>query len=142
MEDNTHIRMTKQRRVILEELQRLQAGCEHPTADELYELVRRRLPHISLGTVYRNLELLSRFGMIQTLKLGGTRMRFDGDSRCHHHIRCIRCGRIDDLEMEPEVAECDREILEATGYEVVERRFEYLGLCPACREKEHGSRSG
>lgn len=142
MNHSAHIRMTKQRRLILEELRRLQEGCEHPTADELYELVRRRLPHISLGTVYRNLELLSRFGMIRTLKLGGTQMRFDADSSSHQHIRCIRCGRIDDLETETEIAECDREILETTGYEVVERRFEFLGLCPACREKEHGARSG
>ncbi|UCF05008.1 MAG: transcriptional repressor [bacterium] len=134
-----NIRMTTQRRVILEELRRL---CTHPTADELYELVRKRLPHISLGTVYRNLELMSRYGIIRTLRLGGEQMRFDGDTESHHHIRCIRCGRIDDLSIERQITECDREAIEATGYEAVERRVEFLGICPVCKKEAGTDLSG
>ena len=78
-------RVTRQRRVILEELRKL---TSHPTAPALYEVVRRRLPRISLGTVYRNLELLARAGFIQRLDLQGAEARFDGNPEHHYHVRC------------------------------------------------------
>ena len=70
------MRKTKQREVIVEELTRLRT---HPSADELYAIVKKRLPRISLGTVYRNLDLLSREGVVHRLEVGGSQMRFDGD---------------------------------------------------------------
>ena len=63
------LRMTQQRQVILEELRLCRS---HPTADELYSRVRRRLPRISLGTVYRNLETLAERGLIRKMEVGGT----------------------------------------------------------------------
>ena len=87
-------RNTPQRRVILEELQKTSS---HPTAAELYAKVRRRLPRISLGTVYRNLDLLAEMGKIQKLDLAGGETRFDGNPEPHCHMRCVRCGRVDDL---------------------------------------------
>jgi Fur family ferric uptake transcriptional regulator len=123
--------MTKQRRVILEELGAFES---HPTADEIYERVRTRLPRVSLGTVYRNLELLSRCGIIRKLEIGGQQMRFDRDLHQHQHIRCLRCGRVDDVPGDPEPTECDRDMLDSTGYELVERRVEFLGFCPKCRD--------
>ena len=78
-------RNTRQRDVILGELRN---SLTHPTATELYDLVRRRLPKISLGTVYRNLDLLARMGIIQRLEMAGAETRFDGDRRPHDHIRC------------------------------------------------------
>jgi len=111
----------------------------HPSADELYDRVRKRLPRISLGTVYRNLEVLSREGVIHRLESGGSPKRFDGDPDGHAHIRCIRCGRIDDLPSGGELAGRDRDIAKGTGYRVLERRVEFLGLCPACRKR--GARS-
>ena len=59
--------MTRQRQIILEELRKV---VTHPSADEVYEMVRKRLPRISLGTIYRNLEILSENGDIQKLELG------------------------------------------------------------------------
>jgi Fur family ferric uptake transcriptional regulator len=123
--------MTPQRRVLLEELRKLKT---HPTADELYEVVRRRLPHISLGTVYRNLEILSREGIIRKIELGGTQKRFDGDLEIHQHIRCTKCGRIEDLPGNSSVAQCDQDLIEQTGYEIIERRVEFIGICPDCRK--------
>ena len=127
------LRMTPQRKVLLEELRKLHT---HPTADELYEVVRRRLPHISLGTVYRNLEILSRTGMIRKIELGGTQKRFDGDLEIHQHIRCTSCGRIEDLPGSSSITQCDMDLVERTGYEVVERRVEFIGNCPECRERK------
>lgn len=131
MREQGKIRMTRQRQVILEELCMLH---NHPTADEIYARVRRRLPRVSLGTVYRTLELLSRNGMIGKVETAGRQMRFDRDLDGHQHIRCVRCGRIDDIPGEREPTDCDREIVESTGYALVERRVEFLGLCPSCRK--------
>lgn len=128
-------RMTKQRRIILEELR---ATHNHPTADEIYHRVRERLPRISLGTVYRNLDRLAASGMIRRLDNAGPQMRFDADLDRHIHIRCVRCGRITDLDGDPDTSEheCDRDMLAGTGYTMIERRIEYTGICPACAEKE------
>ena len=135
MQHRNNIRLTNQRKVIIEELRQLQT---HPTADELYEIVRRRLPHISLGTVYRNLEFLAGKGIIRKLEIGGAQKRFDGDLDIHQHIRCTECGRIDDLPAGTAVTRCDREILENTGYEIIERRVEFIGICPGCRAQRSG----
>jgi len=126
------LRMTPQRKTLIEELRKLNS---HPTADELYEIVRKRLPHISLGTVYRNLEILSRKGMIRKIELSGTQKRFDGDLEIHQHIRCTECGRIDDLPAGTAVTRCDMDLIEQTGYEVIERRVEFIGICPECRKR-------
>ena len=130
MFNEKQLRMTPQRKILVEELRRLHS---HPTADELYQVVRRRLPHISLGTVYRNLEILSRTGIIRKIELGGAQRRFDGDLEIHQHIRCTECGRIDDLPAGAAITSCDQDLVEQTGYEVVERRVEFIGICPECR---------
>lgn len=125
--------MTRQRRVILEELGKV---TSHPTASELYEMVRKRLPRISLGTVYRNLEILSERGVIQKLHFGGgTQRRFDGNARNHYHIRCTGCGRVDDVPIEA-MAGLEKAARGASEYEITGHRLEFLGLCPHCRKKE------
>ena len=78
----TQTRMARQRAVILEELRKLKS---HPTADELYSIVRERLPRISLGTVYRNLDFLADSGEIRRLEAAGSTKRFDGDISNHQH---------------------------------------------------------
>jgi len=126
------MRKTKQRDVILDELGKL---CTHPSADELYGRVKKRLPRISLGTVYRNLEMLSREGIIRRLETAGSQKRYDADTGDHCHIRCVRCGRIDDLAAGANRARCDARVARGTGYLVLGRRIEYLGICPACTKK-------
>jgi len=125
-------RNTQQREVILEELQKL---TSHPTAAGIYEIVRHRLPKISLGTVYRNLELLARNGSILKLDQAGGEARFDGNVDRHDHVRCVQCGRVDDVSapnLDP--------LLGATndwgGYQIHGYKLEYYGLCPQCRGKQ------
>ena len=102
-----------------------------PSADELYERVRTRLPRISLGTVYRNLEILTELGEIQTLELSGSMKRFDGIAKKHYHIRCVRCGRVDDAPIAP-LNQVEDELYGATVYTIIGHRLEFTGLCPAC----------
>jgi Fur family transcriptional regulator, ferric uptake regulator len=122
-------RHTKQRQVILEELQNL---TSHPTATGLYEIVRRRLPKISLGTVYRNLELLAAAGTIQKLETCSAEARFDGNAAPHDHLRCLRCGRVDDVSGPPLDLSGGRPD-DCTGYQILGHRLEFLGLCPQCQ---------
>ena len=73
---------------------------DHPTADVVYMNVRQKYPNISLGTVYRNLTLLSEIGEIRRLRVGDGVDHFDADTSLHHHFICSHCGRIIDLKME------------------------------------------
>ncbi len=122
-------RMTRQRKIILEELRKVKY---HPTADDLHRAVRRRLPRISLGTVYRNLDLLSRAGLIQKLEVGGTQKRFDGDVQGHCHRRCVGCGKVEDVRLE-ETAGISRAVKNMPDYEVISHRIEFIGFCRDCR---------
>jgi Fur family ferric uptake transcriptional regulator len=124
-------RNTPQRKVILEELQRT---TSHPTAGELHQIVRRRVPKISLGTVYRNLDLLAEAGKIQKLDLGGSEARFDAKTDAHYHVRCVRCGRVDDVPGLPADLVGD-ELARAAGYEMLGHRLEFVGICPQCKTK-------
>lgn len=122
-------RRTRQREVILDELARLRT---HPTAAELYVLVRRRLPRISVATVYRNLERLAAAGEIQKLQFAGAEGRFDATTTRHDHVRCVVCGRLDDLPAPP-VALPAAPPEDAGGYQLLEPRLYWLGICPGCR---------
>lgn len=121
-------RMTNQRRVILEEL--CQSGS-HPTAADLYEHVRKRLPQISLGTVYRNLELLAKSGTIMKLDGGARGARFDPELHQHQHVRCMTCGRIDDVAYAAD-NDAGHQIGRFNGWQISERRVELFGTCPEC----------
>ena len=126
------MRMTLQRKVILEELRRRNA---HPTADMLYAEVRKRLPRISLGTVYRNLEVLTALGEIQTLEMSGSQKRYDGIPEKHYHIRCIHCERVDDAPIAP-LNQLEDALYGATVYTIMGHRLEFVGLCPECSRNE------
>jgi len=121
--------MTPQRLAVLEALRSV--SC-HPTADELFDSVRRRLPRVSLATVYRNLELLARMGLATAISVPGMPRRFDGDTREHLHVRCERCGRIADAHLRGAVPlpEPPRTV---AGFGVRGWHLELVGLCPACR---------
>ena len=125
------LRLTRQRAIILEELKRTRT---HPTADEVHAAVRRRLPRISLGTVYRNLEVLSRLGLVRTLTLGGSPRRYDGTVEDHCHIRCVGCGRVEDVELEASQADIDT-MVACSPFEVIGHHIEFTGICPECARR-------
>lgn len=131
-------RMTNQRRIILEELRKVDT---HPTVDELYSIVKARMPHISLGTVYRNLDLLADTGEILRIDSAGNMRRFDGRMEPHRHVRCTVCGKVGDVftdgSDEPAV-----DHLDVPGFSVTTVRVEYDGICDECRaamEKEQAA---
>ena len=125
------LRMTHQRELILDELAK---SKNHPTADALYERIKKRLPRISLATVYRNLEILSAAGMIRKLEISGRQKRFDWDLDQHDHIFCVQCQRVDNIELAQDQRlalpqEHDR------GYKISGCRIEFFGICPKCQKQ-------
>ena len=123
-----HQRVTRQRTIILEELRKVST---HPTADEVYTMVRQRLPRVSLGTIYRNLELLAEQGVILKIESAGNSKRFDANVRPHQHIRCQKCGRMADIT--PPVPIPDMRHIILPGFAITAARLELDGLCDACR---------
>lgn len=127
----TQTRMTRQRMVILEELRKVRT---HPTADELYTLVRTRMPRISLGTVYRNLDFLAETKEILKLEAAGSIRRFDGDTRPHQHVRCTVCGKVGDVM--PPLPAPEVTGVTVDGFTITAARVEYEGLCSDCAQAE------
>lgn len=142
MNSEQKYRMTHQRQVILEEVKK---DHLHPTADEIYERVRRRLPRVSKGTVYRNLDILDSCGLIHRIEPGHSQMRFDGETKDHYHLTCVRCGKIEDAPMEPSdnVLEYFENALgHLTRYGIFGHKLEFMGLCTACMEEEKNASEG
>ena len=130
-------RKSKQREAILRVLKRT---TSHVTADWVYEQVRKEIPNISLGTVYRNLKSLKQEGKVLELDLANHQSRFEANARNHHHFRCEQCGRIFDVD-EPVDGELDERVARNTGFKVSNHRLEFRGLCKDC-QSEMGRRSG
>ena len=129
-------RLTGPRRLILDVVQ----GTDlHPTAEWVYQRVRRRLPRVSLGTVYRNLRLLVDEGIVEELPGSPGRhagkARFDGNASVHHHVTCSDCGRIHDLT-DPVDPSLDRRMAARTGFSISHHRIEFYGRCPACQGRQ------
>jgi Fur family peroxide stress response transcriptional regulator len=128
------LRLTRQRRIILEVVRATDA---HPTAALVYRRVRRRLPRLSLATVYRNLRTLAAEGFL-TERADPSGVRFDGNTAPHDHFTCVACGRIYDVAARADAAVRTR-VASRTGFEVLNHRTEFYGRCGACRRR--GGRS-
>jgi Fe2+ or Zn2+ uptake regulation protein len=136
MEPEKKYRMTPQREVILEEVRK---DHGHPTADEIYDRVRKRLPRISMGTVYRNLDILATCGHIQKIEPVRPQMRFDGETGEHYHIICSRCGKIEDAPFEPSddtLENLENALGKLTTYGIFGHKLEFIGLCEGCKDLE------
>jgi Fe2+ or Zn2+ uptake regulation protein len=106
----------------------------HPTAEWVYERVRRTVPRISLGTVYRNLQLLVAEGKLKSWTRGRT-TRYDADVQAHDHFVCSRCGLLLDISPSTERLAGERR-LRSAGHVVTSRVLEFQGLCRDCRRSK------
>lgn len=139
MRSSQKYRMTSQRMIILEEVKNLHT---HPTADQVYERVRKRLPRISMGTVYRNLDILSKTGLLKKIDPGHPQMRFDGNVLDHYHIVCMACGSIEDVPAAPPNPSLDnmvRAFTKMTSYRIFGHNVQLMGLCPGCMKEGRSS---
>lgn len=106
----------------------------HPTADDIYRMLRPSLPNLSLGTVYRNLNLLTKNGDIVRIFLPSGNDRFDGRKKSHYHALCGKCGRIFDFEL-PLLSALDDIVEASTGIQIRKRDYIVEGICEACRQE-------
>jgi len=122
-------------------LEEFRTPGKHLTADLVYEHVRRRIPNISLGTVYRNLEILSKAGMIKKLRLGCGQKQYDGGLHAHYHVRCLRCGRISDVPAEL-FGDLESAARQSSDFEILGHQLEFEGLCPDCKATDRVNEPG
>jgi Fur family peroxide stress response transcriptional regulator len=126
------VKLTQQRIEIFREVART---GDHPDIETVFTSVRKKMPTVSLDTVYRTLGLFADLGLVTTVRPLNARVRFDANTEAHHHFFCTRCGAT--LDFEPR----DFENLEvpkaATSLGRVDsRHIELRGLCAACLKKE------
>lgn len=122
------VRMTPQRLGIFSEVAR---SAEHPDAESVHRNVRRRMPGVSLDTVYRNLWLLIDLGLITTLGPFREKARFDANTGSHHHFICKKCGKAIDVDVPAPAGRRISDAVRALG-RVDRMRVEFLGLCRRC----------
>ena len=113
----------------------LKTRKDHPTAEVVYENVRMVYPKISLGTVYRNLTLLSDMGEILRLRLGDGVDHFDADTSDHYHVLCNGCGSVEDLDMKGKKLSIDTSILPYDGT-ITGHIIYFKGICKNCNQKD------
>jgi Fur family peroxide stress response transcriptional regulator len=129
-------RKTRQREAILSFLKHTSS---HPTADQIYDEVRKSVPNISKGTVYRNLQVLKDDGGITELRLNGAVGRYEVKQKSHYHFRCELCGRVSDMDM-PVNKELDQQAANITGLKISCHQLEFRGLCKDCENKQRQRR--
>lgn len=125
-------RITKQRLSILDILRNTTA---HPTAEEIYNMVKRQIPDISLGTVYRTLNILEELDLLQKLTYGESCCRYDGNVDTHYHAICLNCGRVFDVD-EPVLDNLGERFSQKTDFTITEHRLELYGYCKDCEPKK------
>lgn len=131
--EQPHYRETRQRKKILAVLCSTKT---HPTADWVYEQVKKDFPHLSLGTVYRNLRILRDQGRILELPFGDTFDRFDGRTGPHPHFVCRKCHGV--LDVGEGLPTLNIETLDKMKCKVEEVRISFYGLCPKCHRPKGG----
>ena len=123
-------KVTPQRLAVYEALV---ATKSHPTAEMLFSVLQPNYPSMSFATVYKTVEILHKINVIQILNTGEDSMRYDADTSIHHHIQCISCGRVDDLNDLDSLA-LVKETERLSGYEIAGHQFYFFGVCPECKK--------
>lgn len=130
--DKNPYRNTKQRQKILELLLNSKS---HPTADWVYQKLKKKFKNLSLGTVYRNLRVLKEKGQIWELNFGTGLSRFDAIGHSHYHFVCNACQNIYDINIPP-MKELEDRVMQMTGFRIMSHRLLFFGLCDVCKIKK------
>ena len=125
------IRNSRQRTLVFDALK---ASHEHPSAEEIYLAVKEQMPDISLGTVYRNLNLLEQMRMVNRIHTGVSGDRFDAVVSEHPHIICTKCGRVADIAccIDEETTQL-REKLQKSAAQIEALQIMAWGVCDHCK---------
>ncbi|KYZ77810.1 hypothetical protein AXX12_17260 [Anaerosporomusa subterranea] len=128
LEKPNRVRTTKQRQAIL---QVIRSSRAHLTADDIFQQVKKSQPNISLGTVYRNLELLTQAGSLSKAVFSDGKARFEFTGAHHHHLICLSCGSTVDIPVCP-VGEEVTAFMKSSNFQPCHHHFEVYGYCAQC----------
>lgn len=106
----------------------------HPNAEMLYNKLQPKFPAMSFATVYKTVEILHKIQVIQVLNTGEDSFRYDADVSEHFHLRCLKCGAVEDAFLADKVKTLTAQVEEASGYSISGRQFYFFGECPRCRK--------
>ncbi len=126
------MRYSKQREEILKTIK---ASQDHLDANGVYEMVKKTIPNISLGTVYRNLNDLEKNGFIKKIKLKNGNDVFDKSVMSHNHIYCVKCGKVVDINLKLDEKELEN-LERQTGFKITDCNFNINGICKSCINKK------
>ena len=115
---------------------RRRAAHACPTADEVYEAVHAEHPSVGRATVYRTLGRLADEGVIGRVRINNGADRFDHQTFAHYHVRCVCCGRVDDVMIPVLDERVERMAEHASGYAICGHTLQFDGVCPACQAAE------
>src|SRR3990170_6207473 len=122
--------LTSQRRAVLEALKEAQG---HPSAEDVYLIVKKKNPRVALGTVYQALSVLEEIGLIEAKHWSESPARYDLNTEPHYDIRCTRCGEVAEISG-VEFEDFAARVRENTPYEVTNASLVIEGVCPACQK--------
>jgi len=103
----------------------------HPTVEDIYGELVRDIPTLSRTTVYNTLGLFLEKGLLQLVTIEQNELRYDADTACHGHFKCVQCGRVYDFDADPGLL--PEGGLE--GFEISGKNVYYTGRCKGCMEK-------
>jgi Fur family peroxide stress response transcriptional regulator len=124
-------KVTPQRIAIYEYLSQV---TTHPTADTIFKKLHPRYEGLSLGTVYKTLDIFTKLYLIRALNTGEDSFRYDADTSDHQHIQCSCCGRVDDIALGS--LDIRKKVEGASGYQVHGSELYFYGVCPDCQAKK------
>ena len=124
-------KLTPQRGAVL---QVILAREDHPTANEIFEAARQRLPTISYATVYNSLRYLKEAGLVHEIKFGDSASRYDRETDRHDHAICNSCGKLVDFDL-PQTAELMQAAARKSRFKPESVHLTLRGLCVDCRER-------
>jgi len=110
----------------------LASDDSHPAAEDIYRRIKPNLPSLSLGTVYRTLELFEAHALILRVNAFSDQARFDANLDAHHHLVCVRCRRVIDFE-DDRLESLTVEKANLNGFQVMSHRIHLVGLCSTCQ---------
>lgn len=105
----------------------------HPNAEAIYKILQPNYPSMSLATVYKTMEIFAKIGVVQVLQCAEDAHRYDYNTTPHAHIRCEKCNRVIDIDMDQEGLR--KAAAEQSGFVVNGVSISFVGICPDCREK-------
>ncbi len=128
---NNGYKVTPQRLAVYEAIDH---NMTHPNAEAIYKKLHPKYPSMSLATVYKTMEIFAKIGVVQVLQCEEDAHRYDYNTSPHAHIRCVRCNRVMDVNVDQKTLAANA--ADQTGFKVDSVNISFTGLCKDCQKQE------